>query len=293
MFYVFDDELKSIEIEEISKNMLCAGFMTVGEFERLATVFSLPKNIVELCKKDSDKNFLTKFLNDDLTFLRLNIMCNNSKNNEIALIVMKNMIMAVDIYDEFSFNQKCFLNALSNCACESVTAEKLICSFLEIIAKQCSANYNEEKDISALEKAVIDKNVSDNFGKLLIEKKQELLTLRAFYEELIDVTEVFIENENEILDEKSLKLFKLFRDKAVRYKENTDIQRDRGQNEIMKLFTVVTSVFLPMTVIVGWYGMNFKYMPEISFRYGYVYVILLNISVVLTLIYIFKKKKWI
>ena len=220
---------------------------------------------------------------------------------------MKNMIMAVDIYDEFSFNQKCFLNALSNCACESVTAEKLICSFLEIIAKQCSANYNEEEDISALEKAVIDKNVSDNFGKLLIEKKQELLMLRAFYEELIDVTEVFIENENEILDEKSLKLFKLFRDKAVRYKENTDIQRDsvthlwdayqtsidRGQNEIMKLFTVVTSVFLPMTVIVGWYGMNFKYMPEISFRYGYVYVILLNIAVVLTLIYIFKKKKWI
>lgn len=307
MFYVFDDELKSIEIEEISKNMLCAGFMTVGEFERLATVFSLPKNIVELCKKDSDKNFLTKFLNDDLTFLRLNIMCNNNKNNEIALIIMKNMIMAVDIYDEFSFNQKCFLNALSNCACESVTAEKLICSFLEIIAKQCSANYNEEEDISALEKAVIDKNVSDNFGKLLIEKKRELLMLRAFYEELIDVTEVFIENENEILDEKSLKLFKLFRDKAVRYKENTDIQRDsvthlwdayqtsidRGQNEIMKLFTVITSVFLPMTVIVGWYGMNFKYMPEISFRYGYVYVILLNIAVVLTLIYIFKKKKWI
>ena len=194
MFYVFDDELKSIEIEEISKNMLCAGFMTVGEFERLAAVFSLPKNIVELCKKDSDKNFLTKFLNDDLIFLRLNIMCNNNKNNEIALIVMKNMIMAVDIYDEFSFNQKCFLNALSNCACESVTAEKLICSFLEIIAKQCSANYNEEEDISALEKAVIDKNVSDNFGKLLIEKKRELLMLRAFYEELIDVTEVFIEN---------------------------------------------------------------------------------------------------
>lgn len=235
MFYVFDDELKSIEIEEISKNMLCAGFMTVGEFERLATVFSLPKNIVELCKKDSDKNFLTKFLNDDLTFLRLNIMCNNNKNNEIALIVMKNMIMAVDIYDEFSFNQKCFLNALSNCACESVTAEKLICSFLEIIAKQCSANYNEEEDISALEKAVIDKNVSDNFGKLLIEKKQELLTLRAFYEELIDVTEVFIENENEILDEKSLKLFKLFRDKAVRYKENTDIQRDSVTHHLGRL----------------------------------------------------------
>ena len=61
----------------------------------------------------------------------------------------------------------------------------------------------------------------------------------------------------------------------------------------MKLFTVVTSVFLPMTVIVGWYGMNFKYMPELSSRFGYPYVIFLNITVVFSLIYIFKRKKWI
>ena len=101
MFYVFDDELKSIEIEEINKNMLCAGFMTVGEFERLAAVFSLPKNIVELCKKDSDKNFLTKFLNDDLTFLRLNIMCNNNKNNNWEYI--------------WNCNNQRIMNQVSNC----------------------------------------------------------------------------------------------------------------------------------------------------------------------------------
>ena len=140
----------------------------------------------------------------------------------------------------------------------------------------------------------------------LFEKKRELLKLRAFFEQLIDVTEVYVENENELLDEKSIRLFKLFRDKAVRYKENTDILRDSAthlwdayqtgidarQNEIMKLFTVVTSVFLPMTVIVGWYGMNFKYMPELSSRFGYVYVIFLNVIVVLSLIIVFKKKKW-
>lgn len=308
MFYVFDDEVKSIDVDEIGKNMLTLGFITVGELERLAAVFSLPKNIVELCRKKSDSGFLTKFINDDFSFIRINIICNKTDgNNELAIIISKNMMIIVNICDDFSFNQKCFLNALSNTACESATLEKLICSFLETIARQCSAQFDVQEEIAALEKEVIDKNVCKNFAELLIEKKRELLRLRAFYEQLIDATEIYIENENELLDEKSYKLFKLFRDKAVRYKENTDILResvthlwdayqtsiDARQNEIMKLFTVVTSVFLPMTVIVGWYGMNFKYMPELSSRFGYPYVIFLNVAVVFSLIYIFKRKRWI
>lgn len=308
MFYVFDDEVKSIDVDEINKNMLTLGFMTVGELEKLAAVFSLPKNIVELCKKKYDSSFLTKFINDDFTFIRLNIICNNKEaNNELAIIISRNLMVIVNICDDFSFNQKCFSNVLSNSACESATLEKLICSFLETLARQCSSQFDEEEEIAALEKEVIDKNVDKSFTAQLIEKKRELLRLRAFYEQLIDVTEVYVENENEILDEKSIRLFKLFRDKAVRYKENTDILResvthlwdayqtsiDAGQNEIMKLFTVVTSVFLPMTVIVGWYGMNFKYMPEISSRFGYPYVIFLNIIVVFSLIFVFKRKKWI
>lgn len=308
MFYVFDDEVRSIGVDEINKNMLILGFITVGELERLAAVFSLPKNIVELCKNDNASAFLAEFINDDITFVRLNIICKNKeRDNELAILILKNMMIIVDIFDNSSFNQKCFSNTLSNCACESASVEKLTCAFLENLARQCSAQFNEEEETAALEKAVIDKNVDDSFGTLLIEKKRELLRLRAFFEQLIDVTEVYIENENEILDEKSAFLFKLFRDKAVRYKENTDILRDSvthlwdayqtsidaRQNEIMKLFTVVTSVFLPMTVIVGWYGMNFKYMPELSSRYGYIYVILLNAVVVLSLIYVFKKKKWV
>ena len=170
--------------------------------------------------------------------------------------------------------------------------------------------WDEGPDIGGPVGPYVQTQRRDLYGKyaeLLIEKKRELLRLRAFYEQLIDATEIYIENENELLDEKSYKLFRLFRDKAVRYKENTDILResvthlwdayqtsiDARQNEIMKLFTVVTSVFLPMTVIVGWYGMNFKYMPELSSRFGYPYVIFLNVAVVFSLIYIFKRKRWI
>ena len=61
----------------------------------------------------------------------------------------------------------------------------------------------------------------------------------------------------------------------------------------MKLFTVVTVIFLPLTLIVGWYGMNFKFMPELYSPFGYPAVILVSVAIVVWLIWYFKKKKWL
>ena len=67
---------------------------------------------------------------------------------------------------------------------------------------------------------------------------------------------------------------------------------DLKLNETMKLFTVLTAVFLPLTVIVGWYGMNFRNMPELTWKYGYFSVIVLSALVVGVLVAVFKRKKW-
>jgi magnesium transporter len=59
----------------------------------------------------------------------------------------------------------------------------------------------------------------------------------------------------------------------------------------MKVFTVITAVFLPLTLIVGWYGMNFT-MPEYGWSHGYLYVIALSIVVCGICWLLFKRKKW-
>lgn len=65
------------------------------------------------------------------------------------------------------------------------------------------------------------------------------------------------------------------------------------QNKIIKIFTVVSVVFMPPTLIASMYGMNFEFMPELKFRFGYLMAIaLMIISSVLTL-FIFKKRKWL
>ena len=61
------------------------------------------------------------------------------------------------------------------------------------------------------------------------------------------------------------------------------------QNQNMEFLTIISTIFFPLTLITGWYGMNFKNMPELE--NGYHFVIILSIIVVLIIIWIFKKKK--
>jgi len=64
-------------------------------------------------------------------------------------------------------------------------------------------------------------------------------------------------------------------------------------NEIMKVLTVIATIFMPLTFLAGIYGMNFKYMPELDWRWGYfaVWGLMLIIAVVM-LIY-FRRMKWL
>lgn len=81
------------------------------------------------------------------------------------------------------------------------------------------------------------------------------------------------------------------RDYVSQVREAYQAQVDISQNNLMKIFTVVTSIFLPLSLIVGWYGMNFN-MPEFSWKNGYIFVISLSFMVFCTCIILFKKKKW-
>jgi len=63
-------------------------------------------------------------------------------------------------------------------------------------------------------------------------------------------------------------------------------------NEVMEVLTVIATIFIPLTFISGVYGMNFKYMPELEWRYGYLGSWIIMILLALGMVIYFKKKKW-
>lgn len=311
MFYQFEDEVVGIELEQIDKNTLTAGFVSVREFEKIYKCFGFSAQSVERCREKSGFFSSDIEVHDDYSFVKIIVAdAENMKAKEdcLAVFIKKNLLLAVSIDDDDNSNRNYFMRLLSHCPCESLTLEKLVCAFfVGLISGDNKSLENAEYEINNLEEAVLKNRADRDFNMHLLNMKKELLALRGFYEQLIDVGEALRENENELFEENGLKNFKIFTDKAVRLKENVDLLRDSvvhlwdayqayldmRLNQTMKIFTLVTTIFFPMTVIVGWYGMNFKYMPELNAKWGYPFVIVLSAFVVSLLVLWFKKKKWI
>lgn len=161
-----------------------------------------------------------------------------------------------------------------------------------------------EEEISGLEEEFIVA-IKNDLVDYLITFRKRLLSLKQYYEQLFEISEAIEENENNLIDKKDLRYFKILtnrinrlftnvlnlRDYGTQVREAYQAQLDINLNNVMKIFTVVTSIFLPLTLIVGWYGMNIM-MPEFHWEYGYPFVIGLCIVVVTGTLLYFKKNKW-
>jgi magnesium transporter len=85
----------------------------------------------------------------------------------------------------------------------------------------------------------------------------------------------------------------ILRDYSMQIQDLYESQISVHQNDIMKILTIVTTLVLPLSLIAGWYGMNFKYMPELTWKYGYQACIGLSILVIVVSLYLFKKNKFL
>jgi magnesium transporter len=156
-----------------------------------------------------------------------------------------------------------------------------------------------ENKIAKLEQQVME-GIKKDYTQIIVELRKQLFFLKRHYEPLLDIVEDFQENENNLIEESAIKYFKILNNRVARLNANVfnlrdyitqvreayQAQVDINLNRIMKLFTVVTTIFLPLTLIAGWYGMNFKYMPELSWFYGYPFAFFLSgIVIAVSLVY--------
>lgn len=183
--------------------------------------------------------------------------------------------------------------------------EQLLYRFFVRLLKDDMRHLDElESAITETENEVIagsDRGYLDQ----IIDFRKELLRLKRYYEQLDAIFDGTTENVNELLSDSCIRRFVILGSRVGRYLRSTlnlrdyvaqmreayQAQIDIQQNDLMKIFTVVTAIFLPLTLLVGWYGMNFP-MPELEWTYGYPTVIVMSAVIVIVLIFIFKKRKW-
>ena len=216
------------------------------------------------------------------------------------------MLLYLDADDLFIIcENEVSYNAASKYFTEAPSNERAMYLFFKNLFKGDTKNLEELEDrISDLDDAVIHDS-SETIREKILDTRYEVLRLKKYYEQFEEIFEDLCDNDNEMITEDYLTYFEVLSNRCdrllrqvlnlkeyiVQVRESYQAQIDIEQNRLMKIFTLVTSIFLPLTLIAGWYGMNLK-MPEFEWEYGYPMVIGICILVVGIWAFVFKKKGW-
>ena len=310
MLYQLLPELVEIPVEKYDADRLTAGFISFDELEAYRQRFGFSEGTILECAFEQGNYRNAVEVYENYFFGLISIVDAEDvlgHVDKVAFFIKRNLFLLVCVEDLDGSTRAAFESSIRRYRSDVLTLEKVIYAVLDAtIAKDSPALAKQEFEISAMEEQVVDGRVDKDFNGEIFEKKKELLLLRNYYEQLIDIGESLQENENDVFETDTLHYITLFTAKAERLSRNVQLLRDSltqlreahqadmdySLNSVMKLLSVITTIFLPLSLLVGWYGMNFQNMPELEWEYGYPVLIILSLAIIACCFVYFKKKKW-
>jgi magnesium transporter len=226
-------------------------------------------------------------------------------NETVSFILQDKLLISIRYKDLASFNA--FTKRLLISPKEFKNGYSIFCQIIDIrIDADADTIENLSKEITKIRKHVFTDYSNDDeeilekistFEDLNMKIRENLTDKHRILSSLLKC-EKYTDEKNEIpimlKDIRSLIDHTNFNFERLDYLQNIFIGvLSIEQNKVIKIFTIVNVVFLPPTLIASIYGMNFQFMPELSWDYGYLVSIGLMILSSVTPIVIFKKKGWI
>lgn len=162
-----------------------------------------------------------------------------------------------------------------------------------------------DEHLELLEDRVLEKPTPEILSEL-IEQKHMLMALRRIISPQREIINRLSRDDYTMIDRQSRIYYRDIYDHLVRIQDLSESLRDivsgvmdiylnstsMRLNEVMKALTVVSTIFLPLSFVAGVYGMNFHYMPELAWRYGYLFVWVIFVSIFVGMLVWFKRRNW-
>jgi magnesium transporter len=160
--------------------------------------------------------------------------------------------------------------------------------------------------VEALEDEITNEPTDDTLKKLY-KLKQELIFIRKSVWPLREVISSLEREETPLIRKETRKYIRDAYDHTIQVIDTTESYRDsmgslldiylssisNRTNDVVKVLTIISTIFMPLTFIAGVYGMNFDYMPELRWKYSYFVVLGLMLLSALAMLMWFRRKKWI
>ncbi len=161
--------------------------------------------------------------------------------------------------------------------------------------------------IEDLETELFGGHAEEDVSSDIQQLKREILKVRRAIFPLREVINRIEKNEHPLIYKRTITYYRDIYDHLIQVSENIDIYREmiwslmdmymttisNKMNEVMKVLTIIATIFIPLTFIAGIYGMNFEYIPELQYRYGYFVLWGIMILMFLAMLIYFRKKKWL
>ena len=306
---IIDKEVREIKSENVLQHDFCVGLLGQNRLRECCKQIGIEEYVVEECINNSAfiRNAIEVYEEFSFGIVSLVDMFEHNKmRKDIGFILQRNILLFVSLEDEGNTDYEEILRKALERIRQNATPERMTASVLEhILFKGNEELVFTENIMMAMEKQVLNLEHADDISAEVMALRARVSTLKNFYDQMIDVGEILQENTNDIFPEEELRYIKNFTTKAERMKERSqglndnlmhiwemlDAAMNNKLNDTMKVLTIVSIIFQPLTMITGWYGMNFQYMWELEWKYGYLFVIILNILIVVIISWFFKKKK--
>ncbi len=160
--------------------------------------------------------------------------------------------------------------------------------------------------IEVLEEDLIDEPTKETMRQLH-GMKREMIFLRKSVWPMRELINNMERSETELIKPSTDIYLRDVHDHTIRVIDTVETFRDllsgmmdiylssvsNKMNEVMKVLTIITTIFVPVTFIAGVYGMNFEFMPELHSKWGYIFAWIVMLSIMISLLFYFRKKKWL
>ena len=162
------------------------------------------------------------------------------------------------------------------------------------------------EDIESLQEELVTQPIPETLQTIQWLKK-EMIFLRKSVWPLREVVSGLARDESGLIKEDTHLYLRDVHDHTIQVVDTIETYRDmlsvlldvylssvnNRMNEVMKVLTIIATIFIPLSFLAGVYGMNFKYMPELDYRYAYPLFWLVVIGAFIIMIVLFKKRKWL
>lgn len=302
MYYrVKEDGIFKIDLDTFWDSEDCIGVFKMSDWDNekyLLKKCGIWHTIDEIhfCKMESHRDFL---------YGTFQVPAKEYEKRDVlfAIYIMKDRVIILSNDDEID---KSIVRISGRAIAKDYSLERFIYDFfISFIEEDLLFLQKIEHKITEIEEEVM-KEQSDKFNIGLLRLKKIIARFYHYYTQLAETGDELAGNEEEFFLDETVEMFKMYSGRMTRLAQETQILREYAmqvqdvyqseieihQNDVMKMLTIVTTIFLPLTLIAGWYGMNFSYMPELQMKYAYPVVIGISVLIVTVSLIVFKKKKY-